>query len=583
MTAWSKNSKGSSYGTAFVTLLLSVVLVEGATLTGNFSSIPSGSVVDLTTVGMVDWVHWGLYSETSLNRKAGVVPQISDFTPLDASTGFVFIYQFADNANGYSWSDGTPTASVMDTTTGVWAYGTPLIGSGFQVSAPADTAIRTLKVYVGAFKARGHFEAYLTDGSAPPYSSTALSNIRNGPSGVYTLTYAAASPGQELILRWTLSIPNGLDANVTLQAAALTFSAANNPPLVTLTNPVNNAVFSAGGDILLGAAAGDLDGTVVTVEFFEGDNKLGEAAEAPYHFTWNNVPAGLHQIVAHATDDQGAISISSPVEVFVHGTGGTLAGSITLPVGLPAAVNLTSDGKRDWVHWGLAANASVNRKANVVPQIADFTKLGPNAVVRYDDNYTAFSWNDGIPAITAAGTTTGVFSYGLNEGFEITVPADLALRTLQVYAGLSAAQGNFQAWLSDFSAPAYTDTTLSSVGNAYAVYRIAYAAATAGQQLTVRYRSRNLFDPDFGNVTLQAATLVAEPAPATILNPAVTNGEFGLSLVTEAGRNYTVEFCEVLPSVQWQILTNLVGSGATAAVSDPETNHRQRFYRVSVQ
>jgi hypothetical protein len=352
---------------------------------------------------------------------------------------------------------------------------------------------------------------------------------------------------------------------------------------VTLTNPVNNAVLGAGEDIVLGATANDLDGTVATVEFFEGDSKLGEAAEAPYHFTWNNVPAGLHQIVAQATDDQGAISISSPVEVFVHGTGGTLAGSITLPLGLPAAVNLTSEGTRDWVHWGLASKVSVNRKANVVPQVSDFTKLGPNAVERYDDNYTAFSWDDGIPAITAAGTTTGVFSYGLNQGFEIRVPADTGTRTLTVYAGLYGAQGNFQAWLSDFSAPAYTDTTLSSLGNAYAAYRITYAAATTGQQLTVRYRSKNLFDPDFGNVTLQAATLVGGPTPATILSPAVTNGDFGLSFVTELGRSYTVEFSEVLPAVQWQILTNLVGSGGTVAVADPETNHTQRFYRVFVQ
>src|SRR6266496_5317727 len=122
----------------------------GPSLSGNLATIPAGTIVNLTSEGEIDWVHWGLYTETSFERKAGVPEQISDFTVLDAPAGFAFAYQFSDNANGYSWNDGTPTAAVTNTTTGVWAYGTPLIGSGFQITAPADTATRTLKVYVGA-------------------------------------------------------------------------------------------------------------------------------------------------------------------------------------------------------------------------------------------------------------------------------------------------------------------------------------------------------------------------------------------------------------------------------------------------
>ena len=142
------------------------MLAQGAALNGSFATVPAASVVNLTTQGRIDWVHWGLYTETSLDRKAGVAPQISDFALLDATNGFAFAYQFGDNANGYSWNDGTPTPAVTNTTTGVWSYGTPLIGSGFKITAPADTATRTVKVYVGAFKARGQLEAHLSDGSA---------------------------------------------------------------------------------------------------------------------------------------------------------------------------------------------------------------------------------------------------------------------------------------------------------------------------------------------------------------------------------------------------------------------------------
>ena len=121
----------------------------GPMLSGTFAGIDSGSVVDLSSEGAIDWVHWGLYTETSLDRKAGVALQISDFALLDSPTGFAYVYQLSDNVIGYSWNDGTPTAVVTNTTTGVWAYGTPQTGSGFQISAPADTASRTLKVYVG--------------------------------------------------------------------------------------------------------------------------------------------------------------------------------------------------------------------------------------------------------------------------------------------------------------------------------------------------------------------------------------------------------------------------------------------------
>lgn len=558
---------------------------DGATLTGSFGSIPNGSVVDLTAEGASDWAHWGLYTETSLNRKANVMPQISDFALLDATNGFAYVYQFGDNANGYSWSDGTPIAAVTNTTTGVWAYGTPLIGSGFQITAPADTGTRTLKVYVGAFKARGRLEAHLSDGSAPAYVNTSLFNMRNGPSGAYTITYSAASAGQQLIVRWTLLMPAGADGNVTLQAAALISSGANNPPFVTLTGPSNNATFSAGSDVTLTANANDLDGTIAKVEFFQDALSLGGDTSAPYSFTWHNVPAGIYELSARATDDRGVVSPSGSVEIFVHGTGGSLAGRVTLPPGLPRSVNLTTEGTGDWMHWGRATNSLFDRKAAVVPQISDFTKLGTNAVERFADNYTAFSWSDGTPTATDTGTTTGVFTFGLNDGFEISAPADMSTRTLRVYAGLYGAQGNFQAWLSDFSAPAYTDTTISNLGNGYAVYQLTYTAASPGQQLIVWYRPLKLFDLDFGNVTLQAATLTGsdQPAPVTILNPALNGGGFSFAFATETGRSYTVQFSDVLPGTDWQTLGNFPGTGSNVVVTDPVTDRAQRFYRVQVQ
>jgi hypothetical protein len=495
-------------------------------LSGSFSNVAAGAVINLTSEGEIDWVHWGLYTETSIDRKSGVVPQISDFTLLDAPAGFAFAYWFGDNASGYTWTDGTPTAGVTNTTTGVWAYGTPLIGSGFEVIAPADTVTRTLRVHVGTYGARGQFAAYLSDGSSPGYTNSSLMNMANGPGGFYTVTYRANSAGQQLITRWTLQTPMRPDGNVTLQAASMTASNFNNPPAVFLTAPVNNSTLPAGSTLTMTASANDSDGSVAKVEFFADGVKLDEDASSPFSIDWSNVPSGNHVLTAVATDAQGASSQSAPIEIFVNGTGGSLLGNLAVPTALPASVNLTIEGSRDWVHWGLATNNLLNRKAGVTAQVGDFAKIGSSPVEIYGDNYTAFNWSDGTPTAATNNITRGVFTTGVANGFEIVLPADTTARTARIYVGLYGAQGNFQAWLSDYSASAYANTTLSNFfGNDYGVYTLTYLAASPGQTLHVRYRSLRLFDQDFGNVTLQAVTLVANsggniPPTVGIINPA---------------------------------------------------------------
>src|SRR5438309_9600978 len=105
---------------------------RGATLSVTFTPIPQGTEVDLTAEGPLDWVHWGLYTDSSLDRKAGVTPQIPDFTPINMNGPF----QYADNYNGYSWSDGVPTRRATNTPTGVWMYGK---ANGFELQFIADT------------------------------------------------------------------------------------------------------------------------------------------------------------------------------------------------------------------------------------------------------------------------------------------------------------------------------------------------------------------------------------------------------------------------------------------------------------
>jgi len=560
----------------FATLVSVSSPLCAGTLSVTFSEVPEGSVVDLTGEGKIDWVHWGLHTDSSLNRKAGVAPLIADFVRQDASNGFSYIYQYADNFNGYSWRDGVPETAVTNTPTGVWAFGTPTIGSGFLFTAPADTTPRTLKVYVGVYAGVGRIEVSLSDSSAQPYANASLTNLRNGPGRVYTIDYAADSPGQSVIVRWILSSPREAAANVTLQAAALSTATANNPPFAVLTNAANSQ-YAAGTPIELGAEAFDRDGNVALVEFYDRDTKLGEDNAAPFTFNWMGSIAGHHVVSARTVDDQGASRQSHPVDLFVHGSGGAITGAMSFPT---SSVNLTSEGTLDWAHFGRTDANSVNRKTNAGGHI-NMTRLDAPPPERLTDYPTSFAWTNGTPLETETGSRTCIYVPGFTNGFRITVPADTDSRTLRVYIGLYGAAGTLQAFLSDGSAAAYVDTTLDDIfADRYGVYTIGYRAASPGQVLTVQYRATRLYDMDFGSLTLAAVSLEGSVTPTLrILNPHAVSGSLAFELSTEAGRTYTVEYADTLPSSNWQPLTTITGDGTTMSVSDP-ASFPARFYRV---
>jgi hypothetical protein len=482
---------------------------EGATLSASFSPVAQGAEINLTAVGAIDWVHWGLITETSANRKALVPPVIGGFKVVDATNGYAYLYQYSDNYNGYSWHDGAPVISVTNTPTGLWVYGIPNIGSGFEFSVPADTTLKTLTVYVGTFNAKGRFTATLSDASAPVYVDSSLSNRGNGPGGAYRVEYAANSAGQYLTIRWVLNqLMGGADGNVTLQAAALTAPGANNPPFAAITSPIDSAAHPAGQPLTIRANAFDDDGSVAKVEFFQDTTKLGEATTEPYSFDWTNVPIGLHRLSVRVTDTLGGSRPSAPVELVAHATGGTLVGTVALPA---PGVDLTAEGTLDWVHRGLLAADNLNRKANVTPLIGSFAEIGTNELYQFQDNFTAYSWSDGTPIVATNDTRTGIYVRGAMNGFTFSVPATIARRTLKVYVGLYGTRGLLQAYLSDFSTPVYADASLGNIfGNDYGVYTLDYAAAAPGQNLIIRYTAQRAYDEVWGNVTLQAATLAGQ-------------------------------------------------------------------------
>jgi endoglucanase Acf2 len=90
----------------------------------------------------------------------------------------------------------------------------------------------------------------------------------------------------------------------------------NAPPTVSLTSPYNNSTFTQGNPVTISANAGDFDGTIQKVDFYEGNNLINTISAAPYTTQWNPGP-GTYTLMAKATDNEGAESTSQIINVVI--------------------------------------------------------------------------------------------------------------------------------------------------------------------------------------------------------------------------------------------------------------------------
>lgn len=111
----------------------------------------------------------------------------------------------------------------------------------------------------------------------------------------------------------------GSPSQVAKLVVSYTLEQGNRAPLVAISGPANGSVYDAPASLVLTASASDMDGSITKVEYFNGTSLVGIGQGPSYTFTWNDVPAGNYAITAKATDDLGASSISSAVNIQVNG------------------------------------------------------------------------------------------------------------------------------------------------------------------------------------------------------------------------------------------------------------------------
>ncbi|MBL7253317.1 hypothetical protein [Paractinoplanes lichenicola] len=168
---------------------------------------------------------------------------------------------------------------------------------------------------------------------------------------------------------------------------------------------------------------------------------------------------------------------------------------------VPAVVDLSALGARDWVHWGLTSPEAVNRRGGGTGEIKELSVKGVRS--RYDNNPQSFRWTGGAPTTTTGPSPTGLYVCQADGSFAFSVAASPTTRTLRLYAGVWMARGQLTATLAGRTVRASLENQQT---NGTAVFVLTFKAP-AGQLLRVTWANVLPFHPSCGNVDIQAATL----------------------------------------------------------------------------
>jgi hypothetical protein len=175
-----------------------------------------------------------------------------------------------------------------------------------SITSPANNAVFTAPANITI-----NATATDPDGSISKvefYQGTTLLNTDTTPP--FTYTWPSVAYGT-----YSLTAKATDNNNAVTTSSGVTVI-SNALPTVSITSPANNAMIAAQSNITIDASASDLDGSISSVEFYQGATLLGVAdTSPPFSFPWNAVASGSYLLTARATDNRGAITVSAVVPV----------------------------------------------------------------------------------------------------------------------------------------------------------------------------------------------------------------------------------------------------------------------------
>ncbi|MFN3404158.1 MAG: fibronectin type III domain-containing protein [Cytophagaceae bacterium] len=293
---------------------------------GNWAPIMGNSMGSTRTV-----THWSRGEYQGANMTQDDIAIIANTT-----NGFGFRTDDAGNTPATAKalvvaSNGSVAAAqnggLISTRTDIDVFSFTCGAGTVNLTANSSAAYANLDILAWITNASG-----ATVATANPTNSLSATISVNVPAGTYYLHIDGTGNGDPLTTGYSDYSSLGL---YTISGTIPTATVVNQPPVVNISSPANNASFTAPANISFTSTASDPDGTVTRVEYFNGSSKIGEATGSPYTFTWSNVAAGTYSITARATDNSNATTTSSAITINV------VQPTCDVPTGL-GANNITS-------------------------------------------------------------------------------------------------------------------------------------------------------------------------------------------------------------------------------------------------
>jgi subtilisin-like proprotein convertase family protein len=362
---------------------------------------------------------------------------------------------------------------------------------------------------------------------------------------------------------WSLSISTGL-------------ATGNQPPSVTITNPIAGATFLASATVMIDADARDTDGTVTNVQFFDGSTSLGNVASSPYELSIA-LAVGSHTLTAVATDNQGATTTSPAVTVSVLANlpptvtitnplnGATFSGPATVTI---QAVAGDPDGSVTNVQF-FDGTVALGNVASSPYQLSAALAIGTHTLTAVaTDNFGATT--------TSSAVTVSVIGADLPPTIAITSPANGSVFSAPATISIQASAADSDGTVSQVQF--FNGTNLLGVLTA-SPYVLTVTNLAAGNYTLVAVAIDNLNS----TTTYAVSITVTNPATASVTLRGVTlaNGLFTFTFSTQTGYTYAVQSAPALDPSRWVTFTNIQGNGSVAQIIDSGFTNSTRYYRVA--
>ncbi|AWO00825.1 hypothetical protein DLD77_03500 [Chitinophaga alhagiae] len=120
---------------------------------------------------------------------------------------------------------------------------------------------------------------------------------------------------------------------------------------VSITSPTDHAAFATGTAVNIVASTGGGGSPISQVAFYADSIKIGEATAAPYSFSWQNAPAGVHTLTARAVYQNGDTASSAGAGIVIGGA-------------FPVADAYVRDGGSATANFGNATSIVVKKDGN---------------------------------------------------------------------------------------------------------------------------------------------------------------------------------------------------------------------------